>query len=457
MAFPNHIFKAYDIRGLVAGELSKELARKVGVAFARYIKNLHPDVSQKSVVVGYDMRPSSQDFYPSVIEGIRKEGLSIVNIGLTSTPLFNFAVANYPDHIGGIMVTASHNPAEYNGFKMALENGIPVPGNDENLVRMIEGVEMVTSDAQFAQTQVRNFDPFPDYEAKIFGLVKMNEIKPLKIVIDAGNGMGEVTFPKWLKKLPISVEWLYLNPDGNFPNHEANPLKTETLKNLQKKVVETGADFGFALDGDCDRVGLVDEKGEVVPASAVGALIGLEVLKSHSAATMLYDLRSSMVVQEVWEKNGAKTEKCKVGHANIKKNMKEKKAAFASELSLHLYFQDMYDVESSDLCLLYILSILSHEQKHLSEIVKPFHKYTHSGEINFEIEDKMAAIERIKEKYTATAQEISYLDGLWMKFEWGWMSVRASNTESVLRLNLETGDVETTKKMVGEIKNLIEF
>jgi phosphomannomutase len=246
-----------------------------------------------------------------------------------------------------------------------------------------------------------------------------------------------------------------LEPDGTFPNHEANPLKVETLKALQEKVVATGADFGFALDGDCDRIGLVDEKGSVVDASFVGTLLGLEALRAHPGGQMLYDLRSSMIVPETWEQHGATTEMCQVGHANIKKTMRETQAVFASELSQHLYYGDLYNLESSDLSLLYVLQLLSRENKKLSELTSPLKKYFHSGEINFEVEDKTLVMKRLEEKYAPDAAEIIRLDGLMMKFDWGWFGVRASNTEPVLRLNVEALTKENLDKKISELKEII--
>ncbi len=456
MPFPQHIFKAYDIRGLVAGELTGELAYGIGRAFVAFLRTQNVNFQGRRLVVGRDMRASGVLFATEVIRGINDEGVDVVDIGLASTPLFNFAVTHYTEHAGGIMVTASHNPSAYNGFKLALENGLAVGGSN-GMVYIRDRVEVGQwTEAVSKRGDCRLQEVFADYQKTLFGLVPHQGMKPLKIVIDAGNGMGEVTFPRWLALLPVQVEYLYLNPDGNFPHHEANPVKTETLHDLQQKVLSTGADFGFALDGDCDRIGLVDEKGEVVPASAVGALIGLEVLKKHPGATMFYDLRSSQIVPEVWEKNGAKTEKCQVGHANIKPLMKAKKAAFASELSLHLYFHDLSDVESSDLCLLYVLKLLSQQSKPLGELVQPFKKYAHSGEINFEIENKMAALNRVREVLGEQAEQISDLDGLWMKFGWGWLSLRLSNTEPVLRLNLEVREAQWLGDKIQEVKKIIQ-
>jgi phosphomannomutase len=266
-----------------------------------------------------------------------------------------------------------------------------------------------------------------------------------------------VTVKKLLEKLPnVEATLLYDDLDGSFPNHEANPLKTETLKDLQKKVVEVGADFGFATDGDADRIGLVDEQGKVVEASFVGLLIGNEVLKSHKHPTMLYDLRSSLTLKEEWERRGAKTAQSKVGHANIKKQMTDVGAAFASELSLHLYFGDAHNIEFPDLALLYLLQILAREQKPLSQLIAPFKKYFHSEELNFKVSDKEGIIKKLEEVYTPQARTVSHLDGLWLQCEWGWFNVRASNTEPLLRLNVEANTQALLDEKLTELGKLIQ-
>jgi phosphomannomutase len=452
--FPSHIFKAYDIRGLVAADLSEHLAYAIGRAFVRVLRENQVALDNRYIVVGHDMRPTSPQFEAAVIDGIEAEGARTILVGEVSTPLFNFSVAHYSAHAGGIMITASHNPAEYNGFKMAFENGLPL-GKNTGMDRLRAHAETFYNEARVPQTDSHNresINVLPAYEERIFNLVPPASLKPLKVVIDAGNGMAAATFPAVVKKLPITAEYLFLQPDGTFPNHEANPLKVETLAALQAKVRETGADLGFALDGDCDRIGLVDEKGDVVDASFVGALVGLEVLRgSGNRGHMFYDLRSSMMVPEVWQAHGATVSMCPVGHALIKKILKDEGGIFASELSLHQYFHSMYDVESSDLSLLYILQALSREQKPLSALIQPLKKYAHSGEINFEIHDKQAVIKKIEEHYTSTALEILHLDGLYMKFTWGWFNVRTSNTEPVLRLNLETFDKTILSQKIKEL------
>lgn len=454
MEFPAHIFKAYDIRGLTESELSEDLAYKIGRATVVFLRKSGKDLSNMRLIVGYDMRPTSVPFKEAVIRGITDEGVDVVDIGLTSTPVFNFACAHFPEYAAGIMVTASHNPAEYNGFKITLDDGTPIgkqTGMDHirELVREAEFID-APEKGSVSQRDVRD-----EYMKKIFSLVDPATIKPLKVVVDAGNGMGKVSFPMMLEQLPVEVEYLYLEPDGTFPNHEANPLKAETLVDLQAKVKEVGADFGFALDGDADRIGLVDEKGNVVDASFVGALLGLQVIKHRGVGKMFFDLRSSQIVADMWREQGAVVDKCMVGHANIKKLMKETRAMFASELSLHLFYQDMYDLESTDLSLLYVLDLLSQDERPLSEIIEKFKKYTHSGEINFQVADKDGVMAKIEETYKDDAEEVSHLDGVWMKFDWGWVSVRKSNTEPYLRLNLETTSPELTKEKVAEFSEFM--
>jgi len=451
--FPKQIFKAYDIRGLVEGELSDELAYRIGRSYGVFLRLHGHDLTDKSVVVGKDMRQTSPGFAKQVIAGLNDEGIDVVDIGLVTTPLFNFACAHYSQHAAGIMITASHNPAQYNGFKMTLGDGTPV-GRDNGMSEIRDLAEKNEFSEASKKGQIKDLDVLADYIDKIFSLVKPEEIKPLKIVLDAGNGMGKVSFVEVLKRLPVKVEYMFLEPDGNFPNHEANPLKVETLKDLQAKVKEVKADFGFALDGDADRIGLVDEKGEVVEASFVGALVGLEVLRNHSNAYMLYDLRSSKIVRDVWESQGAKTGMCPVGHALIKRKMKEEGVVFASELSLHLYYQDMYGVESTDLSLLYFLRLISRSGKTMSELTAPLNKYFHSGEINFKVVDKDKVLAELRNKYTDG--KVVELDGFYVEYPTWWFNVRVSNTEPVLRLNLESNSKEEMEDKIAEVKKIIE-
>ncbi len=446
----NHIFKAYDIRGLVGSELSVNLAYNIGRAYATLLLQEKANIADKKVVVGHDMRPTSEEYEAAVIRGLTESGISVVSIGLVSTPLFNFVCTNSPC-LGGINVTASHNPAEYNGFKIIRANGLGVPTSTIRDLIIAEQFESTS-----AHGVVTSSDPYPEYQKAVLDRIDASVLRPLKVVVDFGNGMGSLTLTKLLSTLPFKMVYLYDTLDGTFPHHEANPLKVETLRDLQKKVLETKADFGFAFDGDGDRIGLVDETGTVVGASFVGALVGLEVLRRHPKSLLLYDLRSSRIVPEVWEAAGARSEMTKVGYVNIRQKMLDTKAAFASELSLHLYFGDLGNVEISDLSFLYVAERLSRENKKLSELLRPLQKYFHSGEINFTIADKDAALEKIEKKYAPLAKKVSHLDGIWLQFDWGWLNVRCSNTEPLVRLNLEATTEQVMKEKVAELTELLK-
>lgn len=453
MAFNPAIFKAYDIRGLVKSDLSEDLAYRLGRSMAEYLRGLGELPPGKSLVVGRDMRESSPLLAAAVMRGFQDEGVNLADIGMASTPLFNFVCAHYPQFAGGIMVTASHNPADYNGFKIVNSTGIPIgQGNGMEAIR--DFIERNDFPNPKTPGIIEYKDVFEDYAARIFSLVKPENIKPLRIVIDSGNGMAHVTVPKILQRLPVQATYLFLEPDGRFPNHEANPLKTETLKALQDKVVELKADLGFAFDGDADRVGVVDEQGRVVQASYIAALLGLEVLRDHPKAHFLFDLRSSMIIREVWERAGASVEPTRVGHSFIKRKMKDH-AIFGSELSQHYYFSDMYNMECSDLALLYILQMLSREQRKLSEMVHPLEKYCHSGEINFEVKDQEKVMAAVEKEYKKISKEQSTIDGLWLKMPWGWFSLRPSNTEPVLRLNMEASSQEKLDEELTKMKKVI--
>ncbi len=455
MNFSDSVFKAYDIRGLVATELSPELAYRVGRAFVQVLRSENMVFEGKKLVVGYDMRPTSPEFKEQVIQGFLDEGVDVVDIGMCSTPLFNFACAHFSEHAGGIMVTASHNPAPYNGFKLTRSNGLPI-GKGSGM----ETIRDLVQSADFPQPagagERSERDIKPEYFEKLFSLVDVKKLRPLTVVFDYGNGMGSVTFRELVKKLPITVHSLYEEPDGNFPNHEANPLKVETLSALQEKVKAVGADFGFALDGDADRIGLVDETGAVVPASFVGTLLGLEVLRLHPGLHMMYNLNLSQIAREIWEKNGATTQMCMNGHALIKNMMKQVNAGFACELSLHVFYGDLYNLESGDLSLLYFLQLLSREQKSLSQLIAPLNKYFHSGEMNFEVHAKDEIMQKIEFAYKDQAIEVSSIDGVWMRFDWGWFSVRKSNTEPVLRLNLEARSLQELEEKKKELVAFIQ-
>ncbi|MDD5043508.1 MAG: phosphomannomutase/phosphoglucomutase [Patescibacteria group bacterium] len=442
------IFKAYDIRGICPTEINPEVAKRVGQAVVEFTK-------AKIVVVGRDARESSEELSRAVVEGVISMGADVVDIGLCSTPIFNFAVAENIDFEAGIMVTASHNPAEYNGFKMDFNDGLPVSRGAG-----MEEIKNLVSVGNFKEAPkkgaVKERDYLLEYLERVFTLVDKNEIKKLKVVVDTGNGMGGLTMSKVFERIPPELVPLYFELDGTFPNHEANPLKEENLVALKEKVLAVGADLGVAFDGDADRVGFIDEKGETISGDLITALIAQELLRIKGSGRVLYDLRSSNIVSEVVKAAGGEPEMCAVGHATIKKIMAEKKALFAGELSSHFYYRDFYNVESGDLTLLLVLSLLSRSGGKMSALAAPLKKYFQSGEINSEVENKEEIMKKLEEIYGLKAKSISHIDGIRIDLDGWWFNVRPSNTEPLLRLNLEAETKEIMEEKRDEILNVIK-
>ncbi|HLC97132.1 MAG TPA: phosphomannomutase/phosphoglucomutase [Candidatus Nanoarchaeia archaeon] len=436
------IFKAYDVRGIYPSELDEELAYKAGRAFVTFLKI-------KSVVVSQDMRESSSSLKRSLIKGIIDQGADVLEVeGLCSTPRNYFACWSLKAP-GSIMVTASHNPGKYNGFKFTREKAIPISGETG-----IKNIEKLVLENKFKDIgkkgKVIKKNIVDDYKKHILSLFDHKRIKPLKVVIDAGNGMGGRDMDLILTELPLKVIRMYFDPDGNFPNHEANPLETENVVELQKKVVSENADLGIALDGDADRVFFVDEKGRIVPADFITCLLAEEILK-RKKGTVLYDLRSSWIVAETIRKHGGKPLMSRVGHAFIKEQMRKEKAVFAGELSGHFYFQDNFNTDSGIVAAVRILEIISKENKKFSELVKPYEHYCQTGEINFEVKDKEGKMKELEKKYSTG--KVSHLDGIRIDFDDWWFNARASNTEPLLRLNLEA----KSRKLMEEKKKEISI
>ena len=440
MKIDSSIFKAYDIRGIYPDQLDEEVAYKLGKALVAFL-------GAEVLVIGRDMRLSSDSLFDALSKGIIEQGADVVDIGLTSSPIFNFSVAEYEHHDGGIMITASHNPKEYNGFKLSDFQAVPISS-----IYGLPRVQKLIEEGKFVKKKegvvIETYMLRP-YLDKVLGMVDRNKIKNLKVVIDCGNGMGGISIPPIFRRLKdCELIKLYFEPDGTFPHHEPNPLKEETLEDLKKEVLETKADFGVALDGDGDRIGFVDEKGEVIPGDLITALVAKELLKQNPGEKIIYDLRSSWVVKEEIEKAGGVPIMWKVGHALIKKKMREENVLFAGELSSHFYFRDFYFVECADLVLLKIMEILSREKKPLSKLVEPLRRYYVSGEINSDVEDKKAKMKELAKKYK-DAKKIYWLDGVSVEYKDWWFNVRPSQTESLLRLNLEA----KTKKLMEEKKD----
>jgi len=434
------VFRAYDIRGIYPNEINEELAEKIGRAFVGFL-------GCREVVVGRDMRKSSDSLFEALAKGITKAGANVVDIGLSSTPLFYYTVR---DKEAGIMITASHNPAEYNGFKLVRENCIPISGDTGiEEIEKLAGRDLPSKEQKGKITRQSVLGNYLNYFDK-FDSKSMN---PLKVVVDGGNGMGGLTYPGLFKKLPAKLIPLYLEMDGSFPNHEADPLKLENVEDLQKKVVDEKADLGVALDGDCDRCMLIDEKGGYISGDLVTALIAQYFLEKDSGRTIIYDPRSSWVTRETILGAGGKPKACPVGHSFFKERMKRFNALFAGELSGHFYYRDTFNAESSILTMIIILNILSETGKTLSELIKPFRKYFASGEINSDVEDKNRKIEELAKIYGDG--RISRLDGLKIEFKDWWFNVRPSNTEPLLRLNLEAKTRELMEKKRDEVLRVI--
>jgi len=447
MDFNPEIFKAYDIRGLVDKDFDLEFVETLGRAFVTL-------TGAKVIVAGRDMRGTSPLYFEALSRGMMKQGADVIDIGMVSTPMFYFAVENYDLHEAGIMVTASHNPSEYNGFKMTREQPSMAIGRGAGMEELKALVEKNTFEEAKEGTLVQT-DITEDYLEKLFTLVPPERIKKgLKVAVDAGNGMDGVILPKIFERLECDVTKLYWEPDGTFPNHEANPLKTETLADLQAKMKEVGADIGVAFDGDGDRVGFVDEKGKPVRGDLLIALLANILLPGCENKTVAYDTRCGNTVKEEVEKNGGKVLFTPVGHALIKPIVMREKACFGGELSMHYYFPAYGAAENSDYLMLVILQLVS-EKGPLSEIMKPYDRYFHSGEINFKVTDKEAKIAEVKAKYADSATTVTEIDGIRIDFDDWWLSVRQSNTEPLLRLNLEAETAELMETKKAELSALL--
>jgi len=437
------VFKAYDVRGTYPDQVDEALFEKIGLAAV-------PVLKAKTVVVGRDMRPSGVPLAKAMIAGLTKAGADVIDIGMASTPMVYFATAFFGAG-AGVQITASHNPAEYNGCKFCREDAIPV-AYDTGMAEMEQRIRAGTLPAAARAGKVETRPIGAEYLKRLLSF--RENIAPLKVVIDAGNGVMGAFLPALCAELPCRVTPLFWEPDGTFPNHEANPLKEENMRDLVKKVRELGADLGVAFDGDGDRCMVVDETGAIIPADFITALMARVMIGREKGATILYDLRSSWVCKEEVEKHGGKPSMCRVGHSFIKAQMRETKAIFAGELSGHFYFRDMHYTDNAELAMLSVLNLLSKERKKLSELVAPLHRYAASGEINFEVADKDGAMAAVEREF-GPGGEVKKLDGLSVIHRDWWCNVRPSNTEPVLRLNLEARTPALRDEMRAKVEKVI--
>ena len=441
------LIKAYDIRGVVPDQWGPDLSRELGTAFVEVLGIRSSDGGAGRIVVGHDMRPTGPDLVAAFIDGVTAAGVDVVNIGLCSTDGLYFA-SGWLD-IPGAMFTASHNPAEYNGIKLCRAGAAPV-GQDSGLSQIRELVEsenLPKYDGPFGSASSQ--DMLADYAQYLRELVPLDKSRKLKVVIDTGNGMGGFTVPAVLgddilSGLPLDIDAMYFELDGTFPNHEANPIDPENLRDLQKRVLEVGADIGLAFDGDADRCFVVDEKGGIVDPSTLTALIATRELAKVPGSTIIHNLITSRAVPEIVIENGGTAVRTRVGHSFIKATMAETGAIFGGEHSGHFYFRDFWKADSGMLAAMHALAALGEtpETTTLSELLKPYLRYVMSGEINTKVSDAKAVIARIKETAIKQGSEIDELDGLTVSGDGWWFNVRSSNTEPLLRLNVEAKDVQ---------------
>lgn len=441
------IFKAYDIRGVVPDEITPEVAERVGRAVVVH-------TGARIVVVGRDMRASSPELAAAVIRGVTGQGADVLDIGLATTPMFNAAVVSSAHFDAGIMVSASHNPAKYNGFKLDRGDGMPIGAGGG----MEEIADLAIAGAFPPSARHGEVRPMPFLETYLTS-VRTHEdpaaLPPTRIVACAGNGMAGLTLPHLAPRIPGTVIPLHWELDGTFPHHEANPIKPENVRDVGEAVRSERATIGFAFDGDADRIGVVDERGELVRGDLVTVLLARDVLERQRGATILYDIRASRVVPEAIRAAGGVPVPTRVGHALIKRHLREVRAAFGGELSCHFYFGEYYGFECTELAMLRMLRILARAQQPLSEIVAPLMTTAYSGEINFTAADKDAAIRLLEERYAPHARAVNRMDGLQCDMGDWWFLVRPSNTEPLLRLIVETPTQRETDRHVEEIGKLV--
>ena len=418
MKFDPSIFKAYDIRGTVPHQLNGEIAYAVGAATAGFLK-------PKSIAVGRDMRLSSDELFEQLVRGINDRGVDVIDLGLTSTDGLYFAVGKF-GYDAGIMITASHNPKEYNGFKMCRQEAVPLSGQ-EGLNQICKLIEDETyKDKSPSKGMTVRKDISDDYAEHCLSFIDTSKIKPFTIVIDAGNGMAGSTLIPVLEQLPVSVTKLFFELDGSFPNHPASPIEIENLADLIDKIAETGADFGVAFDGDADRVFFVDRNGKPLGGDMVTALVTKSLLSKHPGETILYNLICSRAVPELVQRLGGTAIRTAVGHALIKPLMKEHNAVFGGEHSGHFYFRDNWFADSGLIAFLVCLELLSIEKRPLDELVTEIDPYVRSGEINSRVEDIPAKIAAVEAHFDSGRQD--RLDGLTIQYADFWFNLRPSNT-----------------------------
>ncbi len=449
------VIKAYDVRGLVGVELDEGFVADVGAAFARVLRDEnHRDESHRDddairVAIGHDMRASSPSLAAAFAEGVTGQGLDVVRIGLASTDQLYFAsgLLNCP----GAMFTASHNPAAYNGIKLCRAQAKPV-GEDSGLAGIRDDIIAGVPAYGGPRGQIHDQDVLADYSKFLRSLVDVSSLRPLRVAVDAGNGMAGHTAPAVLGAIPgLTLLPLYFELDGTFPNHEANPLEPANLMDLQRHVTATGADIGLAFDGDADRCFVVDERGSPVSPSAVTALVADRELTREPGATVIHNLITSRVVPEVIAQCGGTALRSRVGHSYIKGLMAQTGAIFGGEHSAHYYFRDFWGADSGMLAGLHVLAALGEQSRSLSAVMAQYQRYAASGEMNFRVNDAPACVAAVVKSFEAQTVSLDYLDGVTVDLGDGsWFNLRTSNTEPLLRLNVEARTPAEVDRLVGQ-------
>ncbi|HUP74449.1 MAG TPA: phosphomannomutase/phosphoglucomutase [Acidimicrobiales bacterium] len=446
----DQVFKAYDIRGIVPDQLDASMCRAIGAAFAVFARESDPGVDR--ILLARDMRPSGLDLSHAFAEGAMAQGVDVTYLGLTSTDMLYYASGKLD--APGAVFTASHNPAQYNGMKLCLAGAKPI-GEDSGLLRIKE----LAADGQLRDVDGHergrgtSLDLLEDFADHVRSFIDVRALRPLRVVADTANGMGGMVVPAVFRVLPLQLEILFEDLDGTFPNHPADPIQPENLKDLMARVLDTGADIGLAFDGDADRVFLVDEQARPVSGSLTTALVATSVLDKYPGSTIIHNLICSKTVPETVREHGGTPLRTRVGHSFIKQVMAETGAAFGGEHSGHYYFRDNFRADSGLIAALIVLEAMSREGKALSELLRPLDRYAASGEINFRVSDAAAVIEHVSSAFEANEQD--RLDGLTVDCGDWWFNLRPSNTEPLLRLNLEAANPESRDAHVAELRQLI--
>jgi phosphomannomutase len=440
------IFKAYDVRGIYPGELNEDIAYQIGRAFVAFL-------GADRVAVGRDMRLSGPALAGALLQGIAAQGAEAVDLGLTSSDELYFAVGKF-GYPAGIMVTASHNPAEYNGLKMCRAEAVPLSES----TGLTEIRDMILNDsipAAARQGTITQRDVLDGYVEHALSFIDAKTLRPLKVVADAGNGMAGMILPRVFAQLPCELVPLYFDLDGSFPNHPANPIEPANIADLQAKVRETGADVGVAFDGDADRMFIIDEHGTFVGGDMVTAMVAQRLLRRYPGAAIVYNLICSRSVPETIKAAGGRPIRERVGHSFIKATMRREDAVFGGEHSGHFYFRDNWYADSGLIAFLSVLELLSDANQPVSAVLQPIDPYKRSGEINSEVKDITAIITSVEEHYRAAGATIDKLDGLTVEYPDWWFNLRPSNTQPLLRLNVEAANDEELRAKTAEVLGLV--